>query len=310
MANQFWAVTTFFNPARFKSLLSNYFVFKEKLKSQGINLLTVECAFENDEYEIPLEANVYRVRSNSVMWQKERLVNHAVSLLPPDCKYFGWLDCDIIFTNDNWADLAVEKLQKAHVIQLFKKVIYLPKDHLVYNGTDRILQIQGIAWQKSVHKNWLNRRRMKELSFSAPGFAWAARRDFFHCPELGGIYDKNIIGSGDTFLVDCYLDSWDIHGFANKFTDSMKVHMMDWCKTFRKKEFVLDYIPVDIWHLWHGSLKNRKYMDRHDVILKYNYNPESDIILKGDTYEWNSDKKDLHEDIRQYFYDRKEDNVS
>jgi hypothetical protein len=31
------------------------------------------------------------------------------------------LDCDVLFTDDNWAKTAVEKLQKAHIVQLFKK---------------------------------------------------------------------------------------------------------------------------------------------------------------------------------------------
>lgn len=307
MTSDFWAVTTFFNPARFKSLLQNYYFFVENLKRQGVNLLTVECAFGEDGYEIPEGPNVLRVRAKSVMWQKERLINHAVANLPLECKYFAWLDCDILFTNDDWAKIAAEKLQKAHVVQLFKKVIYLPQGHLSFNGKDKIMTVQGVVWQKLIHRNWLARRKTKELPFSAPGFAWAARRDFFHCPELGGIYDKNIIGSGDTFLVDCYFDSWDIHGFAKKFTDPMKEHMMDWAAKLKAKKPVLDYVPVDIWHLWHGSLKNRKYMDRHDVVLKYNYDPNQDIALAGDVYEWASDKPGMHEDIRQYFYDRKED---
>jgi hypothetical protein len=309
MTNEFWAVTTFFNPAKFKSLLQNYYIFADKLRQQGVNLMTVECAFGDDEFEIPEGPNVLRLRSQSVMWQKERLINYGVSQLPPDCKYFAWLDCDIIFTNDQWAEIAVQKLQTADVLQVYKKVIYLPQGHEVFNGRDKLMMVQGIVWQKMIHKNWLDRRRAKQLPFSAPGFGWAARRDFFHCPELNGIYDKNIIGSGDTFLVDCYFDSWDIHGFAQKFTDPMKQHMMDWAAKLKAKKPVLDYLPVDIWHLWHGSLKNRKYMDRHDVVLKYNYDPEGDIVLYGNTYEWASDKPEFHEDIRQYFYSRKEDEV-
>ncbi len=307
MTDEFWAVTTFFNPARFKSLLQNYFVFAENLKRQGVNLMTVECAFGDDAYEIPEGPNVLRVRGKSVMWQKERLVNYAASRLPPECKYFGWLDCDIILTEDDWVGIAVDKLKKADVVQLFKKVIYLPQGHVAFNGKDKIMMVQGLVWQKLIHNRWLERRKNRELSFSAPGFAWAARRDFF--ADLGGIYDKNIIGSGDTFLVDCYFDSWEIHGFAQKFTPAMKSHMMDWASRLKAKNPVLDYLPVDIWHLWHGSLKNRKYMDRHDVVLKYDYDPEGDVVLQDNVYEWSSDKPGMHEDIRSYFYERKEDEV-
>lgn len=301
--NEFWAVTVFFNPAGFQALYNNYFTFAEQLKRQGVNLLTVECAFNDGEYQIPEGEHVYRLRSNSVMWQKERLINYGVSQLPPDCKYFGWLDCDVLFSTDDWAKMAVEKLQKANIIQLYKKVFYMPPGMKQFDGS-KMMAIQSVIWQKMIHKNWLERRRRKELPFSTPGFAWAARRDVF--ADIG-IYDRNIIGSGDTFLVDCYLDSWDIHGFASKFTDHMKKDMMAWCKKLKEKKPVLDYLPIDIYHLWHGSLKNRKYMDRHDVVLKYDYDPEKDIVLSNNVYEWSSDKKGMHEDIRQYFYDRQED---
>lgn len=303
--SEFWAITVYFNPAKFKSLLSNYLLFSENLRQQNVKLLTVECAFNDDEFQIPLGENVHRLRSNSIMWQKERLINYGVSVLPPECKYFGWLDCDVIFSNPDWAKMAVEKLQKAHIIQLFKKVFYLPPGHKTFDGHSRIMAIQGVVWQKIIHKNWLERRRRKELPFSVPGFAWGARRDVFE--DIGGIYDRNIVGSGDTFLVDCYFDSWDIHGFAAKFTDHMKRDMLEWYSLLKKKQPILDYLPIDIYHLWHGSLKNRQYMDRHDIILKYDYDPRTDIILKNNVYEWNSDKYGMHQDILAYFHSRQED---
>jgi len=300
-------ITVFFNPAGFTSLLNNYFRFAEQLKRQNVKLITVECAFNGGPFYIPESENVYRLQSNSVMWQKERLINYGVSKLPDDCKYYAWVDCDVMFHADEWAEMAVEKLKTADVIQLFKKVYYMPKGMLEYDGS-KIPFIQSVAWQYRIHKNWLQRRKNRDLPFSVPGFAWACRRDFFdNINGNNGIYDRNIVGSGDTFLVDCYLDSWDIHGFASKFNQFMKTDLMAWCESLRSKNPVLDYIPVDVSHLWHGSIKNRKYMDRHDIILKYDFNPQEDIKLENNVYEWASDKPEMHNDIRQYFYDRQED---
>lgn len=297
-------ITVFFNPAGFTSLLSNYFIFAEQLKKQGVRLITVECAFNGGPFYIPEGPDVHRLESNSIMWQKERLINYGVTKLPDDCKYYSWIDCDVIFHSEDWAQQACDKLETADIIQLFKKVYYMPKNMLKYDGS-KVPNLQGVIWQWKIHRNWLQRRRNHELNFSVPGFAWAARRDTFK--ELGGLYDRNIVGSGDTFFVDCYLDSWDIHGFASKFNDHMKIDLMKWRDAMRIKEPKLDYIPVDISHLWHGSLKNRKYMDRHDIILNYDYNPAEDVTLINNVYEWSSDKTGMHDDIRQYFFDRQED---
>lgn len=300
---EFWCVTTFFNPARYKSLLKNHHIFAENLKRQGVNLLTVEMAFGDAEFEISTTHNVLQLRGNSIMWQKERLINYAVSNLPSQCKYFAWLDCDVLFSDDNWAESAVERLKKHQMVQLYKKVFYLPPGHTSYQGQHEVCA-QSVFWQAMIHKNWLQRRINKELPFSTPGFAWGAQRSFFS--DIG-LYDKNIIGSGDTFIVDCCLNSWEIHGYAKKFNNAMKVDMARWQAEFNKKPLTIDYLPVDIYHLWHGSLKNRRYMDRHEIIAKYDYDPRNDIVLKNNVYEWNSEKPGLHEDIRQYFFDRQED---
>jgi len=298
------AVTVYFNPAGYNSLLQNYFIFSEQLKKQNVKLITVECAFNDGPFYIPEDENVYRLRSNSVMWQKERLINYGVSKLPNDCKYFAWIDCDVLFSKENWAEQACEKLKTADVIQLYKKVYYMPKGMVEYDGS-KVPSVQSVFWQYKIHQNWLQRRLNRELNFSTPGFAWAARRDAFQ--DIGGIYDRNIVGSGDTFLVDCFLNSWDIHGFSSKFNDHMKDSLMSYYKQLQAKNLKVDYIPVDIYHLWHGSLKNRKYMDRHDVIKQYDYNPMKDVVVKNNVLEWDSDKSGMHEDIRQYFFDRKED---
>ena len=300
----FWCITSFFNPARYNSLLNNYFKFSENLKKQNVNLLTVELAFNGDDFQIPKTDNVLQLRSDSVMWQKERLINYGLSQLPKECDKFGWVDCDVLFyANDDWAEKAVKLLDSNDIIQLYKKIHYLPLGYETYNG-DKMLSMQSVTWQKIIHKNWLERRTNKELPFSTPGFAWAARREVFS--DIG-IYDHNIIGSGDTFLVDCYFDSWAIHGYSQKFNSHMKNHMGAWRKKLMAKAPKVNYLPVDICHLWHGNLKNRRYMDRHDIVLENNYDPKADIKLVNNVYEWATDKPNMHAAIKQYFYDRKED---
>jgi hypothetical protein len=303
MLQNFWVVGVYFNPAKYKSLIRNYIVFANALKRQNINLMTVELAFGDSDFDLPeIHGDFRRLRSNSIMWQKERLINYGVSQLPSNCDKFAWIDCDVLLPDD-WELKADKMLDKVDIIQLFKKVVHLPPNQFEFIN-QKVSNLQGIVWQQKIHKNWLARRKNKELPFSAPGFAWAAKRSVF---EDIGIYDKNIVGSGDTFLVDCYLGSWDIHGYAIKFTDAMKKDMSLWKNDLDKKNVSLDYLPIDVYHLFHGSMKNRKYMDRHETILKNNYDPVGDIKLIDGVFEWNSDKYSMHEDVKGYFFGRNED---
>lgn len=298
-----WVITPYFNPARYKSSLNNYVYYANRLKQQRVNLLTVELAFGNDPFLIPDKYHPLRLRSNSIMWQKERLINFGLSQLPSDCTYFAWIDADVLLP-DNWYELAIAEFDSGtDILQLFKKVINLPKGYSEYKG-ERISAQQGVIWQKIIHKNWLIRRKIKELPFSAPGFAWAARRSIF---QTIGLYDRNIVGSGDTFIVDCLLGSWDIHGYASKFTSMMKKDMMEWKDKLLTQNLTVNYLPLDIYHLYHGSHKNRKYMERHEAILQNNYDPKIDIRLQDGVFEWNSDKQNMHEQIKNYFFERRED---
>jgi hypothetical protein len=302
MRNKLCVISVFFNPANYKALLENYLFFSEQIKKQDVKLITVECAFNQDEFQIPKNEDVYQLRSGSVLWQKERLINYGISKLPDECDYFAWVDADILFPDD-WYESAIKELQKSNIVQLYKKIYHLPKGMKKYDGS-KMPFFQSVLWQKIIHKNWLERRRNKELHFSTPGFAWAARRDLFQDLYL---YDKNIVGSGDTFMVDCLLDSWDIHGFASKFTDPMKVHMKEYCEKLRNRNPKIGYVPVEVFHLYHGNLKNRSYMDRHQAIIDGNFDPVNDIKLVNNVYEWNSYKPNMHESIKNYFYSRNED---
>ena len=224
------------------------------------------------------------------MWQKERLINYGVSLLPENTEYFAWIDCDILFLQDNWVELAIEKFQDNDILQLTKKIYFGTKGETEFSPFFN--SQQSVIWQYKIHKNWLNRRKTKELPFSAPGFCFGARTEIF---KDIGIYDRCITGSGDTFLIDILLGSSEIHGYSNYLTSSMIDSMNEYKTKLLDRKPRFDYIPVNILHLYHGTIANRNYLPRHEILRDNDYNPYLDIILENNVFEWNSDKKDMHE---------------
>ena len=120
LPGSFWGLTTFFNPNNYKNKISNYGLFRESAKRQGLKLVTVECAFKNSPFQLTAEdADILiQVRSNSVLWQKESLLNIALSKLPSDCDKISWIDNDIIFLNDNWVSETSKLLEAQKKILL------------------------------------------------------------------------------------------------------------------------------------------------------------------------------------------------
>ncbi len=65
-----------------------------------------------------------------------------------------------------------------------------------------------------------------------------------------------------------------------------------------------------ILHLWHGDFQNRAYASRDLILKQNNFNPSKDIIKNEiGIWEWASDKPALHQSVRNYFFQRKE-NIS
>jgi hypothetical protein len=301
----FWCLTTYFNPAHYKSRVKNHNIYVENIKRQKINLCIIEQAFGDDPFELD-HADI-RLRSNSILWPKERMLNYALTLLPKECKYIAWIDGDVIFENDSWPDLAVEKFEEGNdILQLFESVHHLPPKHDKFNG--EILSTErSLVWQAKSHSDFINKRKKFHLLYATTGFAWAGRRSIFE--DAGGFYDKHVLGANDNIIIDCCLDTFELHHYyrAGQGTPLLE-DMMDWAHNkFKTNVHKADYLPLNIYHLFHGAKKNRGYLTREDIVKKHNYDPKIDIKLNGNVYEWASDKPEFHKNVEIYFASRKED---
>src|SRR5262249_42875518 len=188
-----WIIVSYFNPLNYRTRRFNYDVFIGALQRSGLNHLTVECAFEGQQFSLPDSSNVIKVRSRSVLWQKERLLNLAVSWLPRSCKCVAWLDCDLLFTNPSWVVETVRLLDKFPVVQLFERCIRLPQGHLDHNGKGNVCR--SFASIMSRDSSVLNSGRFDDHGHT--GYGWAARREVL---DRRGLYEYAIAGSADHYI--------------------------------------------------------------------------------------------------------------
>src|SRR4051794_25701615 len=121
-----WAVTCYFNPVGYRRRLANYREFRRRLAAP---LVTVELSYRGDFELRPGDADrLNQLRGRDVLWQKERLLNVALRALPASCRYVAWLDCDVIFSRDDWPADAARLLEQYRVVQLFRRLYHLPHD--------------------------------------------------------------------------------------------------------------------------------------------------------------------------------------
>ena len=197
MSSDLWVITSYFNPCRYRTKRANFNSFMAGLDAVGANVLTVELAFGDDEFELPESDRVLRLRGAGLMWQKERLLNIAAATLPRSCRKIAWLDCDVIFGRKDWLQLTSDALEHHMVVQPFETVARLPPGHRLYAG-------QGEKYRSFAHM-FETKPRIAQTTMSKDhghtGFAWAARRELF---EQCGLYDACLTGSGDHLMAHAF----------------------------------------------------------------------------------------------------------
>ncbi len=300
------AITTYFNPCRYQTRRQNYNLFMESLRKTGVTCLTVECAFPGQEFELPRSAGVIQMRADTLLWQKERLLNLAASWLPKSCRYVAWLDCDIVFENKNWGRDLVQVLKQVPVAQVFEVCNRLGPDGRpgVDAPAESFASVMG--------------RMPESLDFGRydkhghTGYGWAMRRELF---DEVGLYEAAVSGSADHFMAHAIYGNY---GFcvenALKHDPAQIAHLKEWGDRFHARvQGGLGVVPGKIKHLWHGDTVNRRYFLRMHEITDLGFNPYTDLLaVPGEALQWSPDmdKPELKAYFAQYFASRKEDLVA
>ncbi len=305
---ELWGITTYFNPAGYSNKLDNLSLFADRARRQGLKLLVVELAFGESPYVLGnnLADRIVRRRSNTVLWQKERLLNIAVEELPNTCDKVAWLDGDILFDNNDWIQETGRQLQQYAVVQPYHIAWFPPRDYRncpcdrIVEEESEIPSRHGVAYLYELGKSY---------GRGHPGLAWAARRSLLKCV---GFYDRAIVGGADSLQMLAMFGPPGCDGlgrFLSRFTSPHHVNdMLGWavrlCSEVNRK---VSYVKGSVLHLWHGDRKDRQYETRFGILKDADFNPSVDIAVDSNgCWQWNSDKRELHRRVKEYFHERRE----
>jgi hypothetical protein len=318
VGSELWGVSTFFNPADYANKRSHFIAFANRVRRQGLKLLAMEVAFGGKAPSLPegvADAHIL-IRADTVLWQKERLLNMALELLPGTCGQIAWLDGDIMFARADWVAAARSALRQHPVIQLFETAWFLPPPASIAP-----VSAQAAEWVSDAHRHCMLgvAKAFHDGEFEPilkgwrqPGLAWAATRDFL---ENVGFYDKLILGGGDTATVMALLGMHEheyiLGTFENWWSPALYRDVMHWASHVNRLiAGNVGYIPGIVYHMWHGNRANRSYGGRQLILRENDFDPSTDIS-KGPNgcWTWVTDKPRLHESVARYFDERKEDLV-
>lgn len=299
-----YVVTCVFNPAEYESRYRLYREFKKYIEQfDNVVLVTVELAIGNQEFAVTdSEANFdIQLRTDQIYWNKENLINIGYQNLPPNAKYIAWVDADVVFLNPNWVQDTIDGLKEHKVVQMFSEYIDLDADHRHTGVAASFIKVwkdnrDGLFSKKKTEDTYVNAK------YGVTGLAWAARRDVLD--NIGGLLDWLLTGASDWYMA--YSLIGESHTTNNQLPELKDFQAK--CDEFVGKD--VGYISGTAVHYFHGNKKNRQYGTRWTILAHNNYSPTTDLTKREDgLYIVNREKTVMLEQLKQYFIDRKEDDV-
>ena len=289
------------NPCQYETryLLAREFIKRIENDETHVNLFVVELAYNNQKYYVTDKKNKnhLQIRTDTApLWHKENLINIGVKkLLPDKWKAFAWIDADIEFENPTWALDTLKILNGSKdIVQLFSHAVDMYKNK-------QALSIFGSFGYQFTKKNPYIRTG---INYWHPGFAYACTRKAYN--KINGLFELGVLGSGDNIMALSIINN-GLKSINSESSEGYKNSIVKFQSSVNKLRF--GYVPGVIRHYFHGAKINRKYTERWEILIKYNYDPDihitkNEIGLLIPTPEC---PKGMLDEILIYFKERNED---
>lgn len=304
-----YVVTSVFDPVRYRSRWKLYEDFKLHVEATGkAKLFTVEVAFGEREFAVtqPGDPWALQLRTTHELWLKENALNLAIQRLPTSAKYIAWVDADVHFVREDWADETLHQLQHYGCVQMWSQAQDMSSDHEI------VQEHRSFCWC------WWNDECLPTppgwYGFKGrrwhwhPGFAWAIRREWLDW--LGRLLDFAILGSADDHMAKALVGkaASNLHG---KLSADYKRDVVAWEDRAAALKHNIGYVPGLLLHKWHGPKANRQYQTRWSILVQHDFNPRTDLRRDSQgLWTLAGNKPALRDDLQRYFRSRQEDALS
>lgn len=284
----------FFNPCGYRTPVKNLRTFRESLARQGVPLYLLELAIGDQPFALEPSEGVVQLRSPTILFHKERLLNALLERVPRSFDLLAWVDGDLIFEQDGWVRATQERLEHFPIVQLFDRAKYLDKaGHTIETRVGMAAAVDSRLPD------------FRKFAVYHPGFAWAARREWW---ERHKLFDLNVLGSGDSDMA-CGFYGWWEHPHLTGYHPAMRQAVLAWGQqVWHDVRGRVGYVPGVVRHLWHGSLVDRQYVWRWRAFSRFQYQPARDLRAGAHgLWEWTGANPIFEQGVREYFLARRED---
>ena len=251
-------ILVYFNKQSSFRIIHNLLFIKQMLESANIPYFIGEMSINGSAFLFAESSNIFHFQSPDNMFYKENIINLMEPLLPSIYDKLCIMDSDIIFDNSDWYNLISTKLNDVNICQPFSTAYWL---NISYDDV--------ILVKYSYLKNRIDGHE---------GFVWGFQRAWFNKYKFpSGCF----IGSGDTLFVKAVFEK-EILKLHQYMYDSLEKYIDNLPSIISS-----DYLDMNIYHLYHGTINNRQYFKKHinfnNMLTNLKINASDELI------EYNAD---------------------
>ncbi len=286
-------ITCHFNWAGFKRPSQNFNRFLRRMATDNIPVFGVEAVLPDETPHSRGMKGWKQVVADptcQILFQKERMLNMAAAMVPQQYRKIAYLDADVDFSNPTWLKETSALLDHFMFVQPFDSAVWTELDGRAGMTKPSTLRMAGGM-----------------PNHSHPGFAMAARRSLWS--ECGGLFDKLVVGNGDTAVAAAILNC-DLPPTQTYSSSLMSDYMLWRLKvTMKTQDGGYGWTRGTVFHEWHGAREDRRYAERNkilkDVIPGKHLRTHENGLLA-----WTPEAPaHVVEFVRDYFVSRQEDGV-
>jgi len=275
-----------FNYTGSSRIIMNYLYTVEKMKLAGIPFFTIEYVIIGSKPTIQDAIHVY---GSSYFFLKENLFRILETKIPKQYTKLLLMDSDIIFDEPNWYNLLSEVLETNDICQCFETAIWLD---ITYKKEKKV----AYSYVKSPDKDILIWNPENSIMYHT-GFGWGFTRKWYN---QAGFIDEAIIGSGDILF------SYRLFGKSYSGSQNLSFYQSSidrWAENIG--EPTITYLPVKIYHMFHGDLNKRQYVTRNEIF--HDITDINDILVKNKDGVFELTDPTYNAKLYEYFSERKDD---
>lgn len=289
-------IMVYFNTTKSVRIAQHILLVKQYLDKAKIPYYIGELSIDGSPYLFEESSNIFHYKTDDYMFYKENLINLVEARIPDEYTKICNIDADIFFSNPDWYNMVSNILESVNVCQPFNIANWLNIEN-----NNCILTRQNCFIDK--HNGH-------------PGFAWAFTRQFF---KLCRLPDFCVTGSGDLCFYRLIVNNV---GLTDQYFKYLVPSMNNYIKSFNvlaknSNTFItFGYVNQYVYHLYHGSLRNRKYDDRHEDII--DRLKQFNVISIEDMIDYDSNgircwkppyKEEMNKHIKKYLCGRNDDGI-